>query len=97
MAPLLQMSCAWAVKDFNGGPPNLLERRAVSHVAVAMASPLFRGGSESTTTLGGTGEVRAELSKTCKRSFTRPEGVVAVVTVFVGLRDDWATPGQGLL
>ncbi len=55
------------MKDFCGGLPNLLEHRAVSHVAVAMATPLFRGGSESATTLGGTGEVRADLSKTCKR------------------------------
>ncbi len=85
------------MKDFNGGLPNLLERRAVPHVAVAMATPLFRGGSESATTLGGKGEVRTDLSKTCKRSCTRPKGVVAVVTGFVGLHDDRATPGQGML
>ncbi len=65
------------MKDFCGGLPNHSEHRAVSRVAVAMATPLFLDGSESATTLYGTGEVRADLSKTRKRY----KGAVAVVAV----------------
>ncbi len=55
------------------------------------------GSLSSEKNFSGTGEVRTDLSKTCKRSCTRSKGVVAVVTVFTGLLDDRATPGQGML